>query len=339
MTKRIHHISLLLLLSLLMLTGIGMPLHAQEQYKYHRVARGETVTSIAKEYGVSPTAIFKANPGCKTVLWAGATLRIPVAQEAPVIDMSELDETDPSLDTLYIEKKMLSFISTLGSIPADDAYSIPDIDACTKQINTLDVQWTTYYQARQDIIADHSGLMDLVATYQQIKQQATDTLAANRLHITNEANFRAAQRCLQSHVDDYKSMDSEAKKLSLVAATASKLEELKNKEQLIWAEVDKQYQTAKGIAEKDSSYMPQLEPLTQQYLDLKKQSEDIQEAKYVPFFDRIKEYLLGLAAVAIISMFVIMVQARIKSFKQAKENAKKMKEMFPNKGDDEHPTI
>ncbi len=339
MMKRIKDFSLLLL-GMLLLLCIGIPLYAQVQYTYHRVARGETVTSIAQKYNVSPTAIFNANPGCKTVLWAGATLRIPITPEAPITDDISLeDEKDPSLDTLYIEKKMLFFISTLGSIPADDAYSISDIDACTKQINTLDVQWTTYYQARQDIIADHSGLMDLVATYQQLKQQATDTLAANRLHISNETNFRAAQRCILSHVDAYKSMDSEATKLSLVAATAQKLEELKNKEQLIWADVDKQYQTAKGIADKDSSYMAQLEPITQQYLELKKLSENIQKAKYVPFFEKIKEYLIGLAAVAIISMFVIMLQARIKSIKQAKEAAKKMKNMFPNKGNDENPTI
>ena len=67
-------------------------------------------------------------------------------------------------------------------------------------------------------------------------------------------------------------------------------------------------------------------------------SEKIQALEYKPLLERIKDYLYSLAAVAMILLFLNMVQAKIKALKQARENAKKLREMMNNEESD-YPTI
>jgi hypothetical protein len=59
--------------------------------------------------------------------------------------------------------------------------------------------------------------------------------------------------------------------------------------------------------------------------------------EYKPFIQRIKDYLLGLAAVAILMMFVNLLSQKLKQLKAAREQAKKMKESMM--GQKEYPTI
>ena len=78
--------------------------------------------------------------------------------------------------------------------------------------------------------------------------------------------------------------------------------------------------------------------ITNNYIELKNLSEQIQAAEYKPLFERIKDYLFGLAAVAIVLMFINMIQAKIKAYKQVKETAKKM-EKYRQQTDNEYPSI
>lgn len=48
-----------------------------QDYKIHRVKKGETITEIAKQYGVSEEAIYKMNPDAKTENISAKTLVIP----------------------------------------------------------------------------------------------------------------------------------------------------------------------------------------------------------------------------------------------------------------------
>ena len=52
---------------------------------------------------------------------------------------------------------------------------------------------------------------------------------------------------------------------------------------------------------------------------------------------RIKDYLIGLAAVAILLMFFNLLNAKIKTLKAARDQAKKMKDMM--EGQHNYPTI
>ena len=50
---------------------------AQEQYRQHKVAQGETVYSIAKKYGISEAAIYRLNPDAKAGIGLNSVLIIP----------------------------------------------------------------------------------------------------------------------------------------------------------------------------------------------------------------------------------------------------------------------
>ena len=78
--------------------------------------------------------------------------------------------------------------------------------------------------------------------------------------------------------------------------------------------------------------------IEQRYIALKANSEKIQSAEYKPLIQRAKDYLLGLAAVAILLMFINMLSSKVQSFMKARESMKKMKEMM-NDGNNFYPTI
>src|SRR5690606_2516188 len=50
---------------------------AQQQYKSHSVQKGETVYSIAKQYGISEATIYNLNPDAKNGLKVNSVLIIP----------------------------------------------------------------------------------------------------------------------------------------------------------------------------------------------------------------------------------------------------------------------
>ena len=45
--------------------GCGTATQQQQQYRSHRVAKGETVFSIAQKYGTTESAIYRLNPDAK----------------------------------------------------------------------------------------------------------------------------------------------------------------------------------------------------------------------------------------------------------------------------------
>lgn len=66
----------ILFFSLVLLSGSAF---AQGKYKKHQVAKGETVTEIAKKYKVTPYDIFRLNPDSQNGISEGAVLLIPTA--------------------------------------------------------------------------------------------------------------------------------------------------------------------------------------------------------------------------------------------------------------------
>ena len=82
-----------------------------------------------------------------------------------------------------------------------------------------------------------------------------------------------------------------------------------------------------------------VEALEDAYAVIKNKSETIQAMEYQPLFKRIKDYLLGLAAVAVVLMFVNMMRARIKAAREMRANMKKYKDSLNLGGKDDYPTI
>lgn len=300
------------------------------QYIYHTVKEGESVYSIAKLYHAEQDDIFKLNPGSKQKIWAGATLLIPSIVGG--------DNTSQEEDTLHIKEHLLEFIGEMDKISSINTSSLDDIKAIDKRISSLDTKWNVYYQAKQANIADNESLMELVSEFQQLKQDTKDSLDANKHRFQQIQQFNKADKFISSQIEVYLQLTKKAAMLSLAETTASQLEALKNNEQLIFADIEKNYEIAKNAAAQDNSLTKRMQQITKNFVELKSHSEEIQAAEYKPLFERIKDYLYGIAAVALILMFVNMVQAKIKAIKQAKEAAKKLEE-FKRKNDTEYPSI
>lgn len=303
----------------------------QEKYVYHKVVKGESVYSIAKQYKVDAETIYRLNPGSKDRIWAGATLRLPVTEV-------ELSPDEAAADTLNIRERLQDFISSAQAISTAPVSDLQDIKESTRRLNALANKWNVYYTAKQAAIGDNEGLTDLASEYQQLCQDIRDSLAADKTRIETSTGFVRAVRFLDQQKAVYAQYVKQALALSAAEALAPRLEELKAKEQVAFADIEKNYETAKAAAAADPSLSRQMAKVTDNYIALKSQSEKVQEAAYKPLFDRIKDYLFGLAAVTIILMFVNMAQAKFKSYKEMKKNAKKLEQMR-RQNDNEYPTI
>ncbi len=300
------------------------------EFIYHTVKRGETVFSIAKRYNADVNQIYRFNPGCKEVLWAGATLMVPTTGTGAM-------QPDPN-DTLHIKEHLQEFISEMSEMTHATIETPADINDMNKKISAIDTKWNVYYQAKQANIADNDSLTELVTQYQQLNQEVKDTIAATKTHFQLIDNFSKADKFISRQLTAYKEMSQQALELSLTSATAAKLKALKAKEQLLFADIEKNYQAAKAAAAQNASLTKPMSKITNNYVELKSYSEKIQAAEYKPFFTRIKDYLFGIAAVTIILMFANMMLAKVQAIKQAREAAKKM-EKFRQQNDDEYPTI
>ena len=82
-----------------------------------------------------------------------------------------------------------------------------------------------------------------------------------------------------------------------------------------------------------------MERIESKYLELKVVSGKIQAAAYVPLLQRIKDYLMNIAAVSIVLMFGNLVVTRVKTIIKMKAQAKKLKDLMGNGGGQDYPTI
>lgn len=309
-------------------------LHAEE-YIYHVVTKGEAPVTIARKYKVSIEDIYRLNPGSEKIIWEGSTLRIPAtAGEGGTNGMLPIQN-----DTLHIEEKLQEFITALNDISSANVGSLEEIEGVKKKLAQQQLRWNAYYQAKQALIADNEQLLNMVTEYQQRQQELSDSLDAYKADTQKVIDFNNAAAFIKAQQKEYEKMESEATKLALIEKTAPLLEKLKNKEQVMTAAIDEKYQAANAIAQQDSALAKSMEELTNVYLNIKAHSEKIQAAEYKPFIERIKDYLIGFAAVAIILMFLNVVQSKIGAVRKIKAQQKKLKEMFPQTQDPTTPTI
>ena len=165
-----------------------------------------------------------------------------------------------------------------------------------------------------------------------------DSIAYKKHYFEAVADFGEAESFIASQDSVYKRLYETAIEYSLLKQLATQLETLKGKEQLLFADIQAKYEAAKNIAQEFGELQPRFQIIEENFITLKNNSEKIQAQEYKPIFQRIKDYLYGLAAVAMILMFINMAQAKIKMIKQARENAKKLSQMM-NKDENDYPTI
>ena len=240
---------------------------------------------------------------------------------------------------LEIESRMLYFYDQLQELAAQiPQYSSDQLPTADQQVLIIDTKWNTYYQSRQTEIAEDDSLLQIVANYQLAKQNLLDSIASKKHFYEAEENFTEAETFFSAQDSVYQQLYKTAFEYSLLKTLAPQLEQLKGREQMLFEEMQQQYETAKGLAQEFASFQPRFQPLEEKYLVLKNTSEKIQALEYKSWLQRVKDYLYSLAAVALILMFINMVQAKIKVLKQARENAKKLRDMM-NPDQTDYPTI
>ena len=204
---------------------------------------------------------------------------------------------------------------------------------------SLEIRWNNYYPSQQWAIALDEDLMSSVESFEMMKQDATDSLEVRKQMYLSLQAFLDAQSMIESLDTTYNTLGKRAFQLSLTPKTATLLEKEKKKEQLIFASVQEKFDAAKQAEDFHLVSRERMAELEDDYAGLKHKSDTIQEMTYKPLIQRIKDYLLALAAVAVLLMFVNMLRARIKSIKDTREAMKKYKETMKLGGTDDYPTI
>ena len=207
----------------------------------------------------------------------------------------------------------------------------------TIAVNSFTSRWDAYSQAQQVYIAENDSLLSKLAEVQQMKQMVTDTLASRQLQYDQLSAFAKAEVFIWSQDKIYQKLYKQAVQYSLSGKLAAKLEKVKAAEQAEFADVTKYYEQAKAAADAFPGLKIRMKGIDEKYFQLQTVSTKIQEMAYKPFIQRIKDYLMGLAAVAIVLMFLNMVRSKLKALKAAREQAQKMKDMM--NGQHNYPTI
>ena len=206
--------------------------------------------------------------------------------------------------------------------------------------NTLDVKWNTYYQAQLMDIANDEDLMEKVASFEGQKQVVKDSLDAKTQAVEAVMKFVEADKYIISQVSIDKSSYKKAYQLSLLQKLAPQLEKVKAKEQIVFGELQKNYEQAKASTELVPTLSKRMDVLDGQFVIMKSVSEKVQALEYKPFVQRVKDYVLGFAAVAIILLFLNGILTKFNAYRDKVANLKKYKEMMNNQGQGtNYPTI
>ena len=204
---------------------------------------------------------------------------------------------------------------------------------------SLEIRWNNYLPVQQAAIAQDETLMSYVERFELLKQEATDSLEVRKQMVQSLQDFVTAQNLMVSLDSTYNTLGKKAFQLSLTSKTATLLEREKKKEELLFASVQEKFDKARMAGDFHLVSSTRMEALEDAYAGLKHKSDTIQAMTYKPLIQRLKDYLLSLAAVAVLLMFISMLRAKIKAAKDAREQMKQYKEAMKLNGTDEYPTI
>lgn len=204
-------------------------------------------------------------------------------------------------------------------------------------LNSFSTRWDTYSAAQQVYIADNDSLLNRAAVIQQMRQAVTDTLALRQQLRDQLVAFSTAEQFIWSQDKNYRQLYKKAVQYSATSMLAAKLEKVKAEEQALTADVNKYYSQAKEAATAFPGLQLRMEAMENKVFELQTVSAKIQEMAYKPFIQRIKDYLLGLACVAILLMGLNLLKSKLAMVKQARDQAKKLKGLTG--GQHNYPTI
>lgn len=255
---------------------------------------------------------------------------------------ARLNQFADDFNDLYLVNNMKLSFDASGGIPESIAATLSErMKRLNASFNYLDIKWNTYYQAQQLDIAADDDLMEKATALEILKQRVKDSLDVQTRAVEAITQFAEADRFIISQVSVYKRLYSKAFRLSLVQKLAPRLEKVKAREQTVFTQLQTYYDQARTAATTVPALAPRMKVLDDQFVVMKSVSEKVQQLEYKPFVQRVKDYVLGLAGVAIILMFLNSLVSRFKAYQAKLANAKKLEEMMNknNGGGSVYPTI
>lgn len=266
-------------------------------------------------------------------------MTVLLAMTVPVAAQEEDEGTITEEDFVILSGHINSFIeettSLLDYIASAQTAQIESIHHFADIINT---RWKGFMLLEQEVLSQDDSLMVLVSDFEQTMKMVTDSISSREKTLQMHADFVIAEKFITKQLSEYESMLKKANQLALIEKTAPQLDELKTREQLVFAKIQESYDKAKQAAERDSKLKKRMDKLEEEYVQLKAYSAKIQECAYKPLIERAKDYLINLACVAVLLMLLNIILTRIKAYKQARKAAKDMKKMMEMQNND-IPTI
>lgn len=277
---------------------------------------------------------------------APALAQAPETEETPEalhqeIGARMMDYADELNELAIVSNMQVTFSSTM---PLSKTYvkALKDkVGMLDERYNSINVRWTTFIQAMQMDIADDEDLMNTMSSVELLKQSIADTIASKKVQCDALQDFANAEVLLAGQDTIYKQLYLQAFKLSLLQKLTPQLEKLKAREQTAFAQLQGSYEKAQQACQIVPTLQKRMPALDETFANIQMASTKIQEMAYKPFIQRIKDYLIGLACVAVLLLFFNMVSAKIKSIKAASQQAKQYKEMMRRNGNGAggYPTI
>ena len=204
---------------------------------------------------------------------------------------------------------------------------------------SIELRWNTFIQAMQIDIADDENLMACMAKVQAQKQEVADSIESKKQKCQALADFVDARLLISSQDSTYKRLYKAALHYSLLPKLATKLEKVKATEQNLSARIQASYTKAKAATEVLPILNKQMPALDEKYANLQVISKKIQTMEYKPFIQRIKDYLIGLACVAILMLVINLVVSKLQAARKARKAMSQYQDMMKKNGTGNYPTI
>ena len=262
------------------------------------------------------------------MLWQpiiASTIDESVAEEQPDL-IKIVNITQDYMDRADL---MLSYITD-----ADEK----EANQCKKELNKLNLRWTKFYTSIEGDILEEDEILDIAMQLNEKIKELESSIDRRLSFFEQNEIFRQEWASLQGFMKEYEEMEKLAISYSLTEQTAGQLEELKAKEEIMFEDLSAKFGRVRSIQNEFPELEKTKDEVEQLFTDISVKSQNIRSAEYKPLLERIKDYLYSLAAVALILMFVNMIQTKISAAKALKKNAEALKAL-QKKNSDELPTI
>lgn len=252
---------------------------------------------------------------------------------------AQLNKLTSELDVLYDDaQKQLAF----SERDIRTAYNVRTLEAkaqsLDRRMKALNIRWDAFNASYLSFIAENDTLMEQMTQAQLLKQTLTDTIAVQQTKCQTIKDFMAAEQLILAQDSLYHKLYQQAFRLSFVQKLEPQLEKLKAQEQAHFTQIQEAYDKAKAAADMVPQLQPRATILNEQFYAIKAQSDKIQQMKYMPLMQRFKDYLMGLASIAVIVLLFNNITAKWKAVKEKKEALKKQAELL-HKQQNDYPTI